>query len=80
MKEISGPGGEDMRLRAQIVVDIDANDFMEAAEHQKTLQKYLREIQARYPGATLSIRERRQRTHNDAVPARGQPQLRTITR
>jgi hypothetical protein len=50
-----------MRLRAQIVVDIDAGDYVEAAEHQNILQRYLKDIQARYPEASLTMRERRER-------------------
>lgn len=53
-----------MRLRAQIVVDIDAGDYVEAAEHQNTLQRYLKDIQSRYPNASLSMRERRERRHD----------------
>jgi hypothetical protein len=53
-----------MRLRAQIVVDIDAGDYVEAAEHQSALQHYLEEIQERYPNASLSMRERRERRHD----------------
>jgi hypothetical protein len=67
-----------MRLQAQIFLNIDASDFMEAAKHQSCLEKYLRDIQARYPDARLSIRERRQRKHDDAVPARSQARLRMI--
>ena len=50
-----------MRLRAQIVVDIDAGDYVEAAEHQNLLQQCLKEIQVRYPDASLTMRERRER-------------------
>ena len=50
-----------MRLRAQILVDIDAGDYVEAAEHQNLLQQYLKELQVRYPDASLTMRERRER-------------------
>jgi hypothetical protein len=67
-----------MRLRAQIIVDIDARDYVEAAEHQNTLQRYLDAIKANYPGATLNMRERRERRHDgiagaadDTASARG---------
>ena len=56
-----------MRLRAQIVVDIDAVDYVEAAGHQHTLQRYLEDIQSCYPGASLSMRERRERRHDGLV-------------
>ncbi|GAA0580108.1 hypothetical protein [Rhizomicrobium electricum] len=53
-----------MRLRAQIVVDIDADDYVEAAAHQNALKSYLEEIQARYPHAEMTMRERRERRHD----------------
>ncbi len=62
-----------MRLRAQIVVDIDANDYVEAAGHQSMLQGYLEEIQARYPNASLSMRERRERRHDGLAAAPDEP-------
>lgn len=50
-----------MRLRAQILVDISADDFVQAADHQKQLGDFLEQLRERYPGATMSIRERRER-------------------
>lgn len=58
-----------MRLRAQIIVDIDADDYVEAAEHQSALQRHLSDIQAQYPGASLTMRERRERRHDGLVHA-----------
>ena len=57
-----------MRLRAQIVVDIDATDYIEAAGHQNILQEILQDIQARYPNASLTMRERRERRHDGLAP------------
>lgn len=50
-----------MRLRAQIVVDLNAGNYIEAAEHQSLLQEFLKGLQNRYPKASLTIRERRER-------------------
>lgn len=50
-----------MLLRAQISIDIEAADFVEAAEHQRTLETLLTEVRARYAEAVLDIRERRTR-------------------
>jgi hypothetical protein len=50
-----------MRLRAQITLDIDADDYVCAAEHQRLLEVYLEKITERYPTAKLLIRERRER-------------------
>ena len=61
-----------MRLRAQIIVDIDATDYIEAAEHQNQLRIFLQEIQARYPMASLSMRERRERKHDDLILPRSE--------
>jgi hypothetical protein len=62
-----------MRLRAQIVVDIDADDYVEAAAHQNALKSYLEEIQARYPNAEMTMRERRERRHDGLVLEASEP-------
>jgi hypothetical protein len=51
-----------MRLRAQITLDIDADDYVNAAEHQRVLEEFLEKLAQRYPNAKLLIRERRERT------------------
>jgi hypothetical protein len=56
-----------MRLRAQITVDFEAADFVEAAAHQKVIQRHLEQIQADYPNANLAIRERRERRPEKAM-------------
>ena len=53
--------GGSMRLRAQILVDLNAGNYIEAAEHQSLLQEFLKGLQNRYPKASLTIRERRER-------------------
>ena len=53
--------GGSMRLRAQILVDLNAGNYIEAAEHQSLLQEFLKGLQDRYPKASLTIRERRER-------------------
>jgi hypothetical protein len=58
--------GGSMRLRAQILVDLNAGNYIEAAEHQSLLQEFLKGLQDRYPRASLTIRERRER-RGDAV-------------
>ena len=50
-----------MKLRAEIVVDITSDNFIEAAEHQKVLEQFLNDLREKYPGATLAMRERRLR-------------------
>lgn len=48
-----------MKLRAQFVVDVSADDFVQAADHQKRLAAFLETLKAEYATATLTIRERR---------------------
>lgn len=50
-----------MKLRAQIIVDINAEDYVAAADHQRSLEELLTRVRGQYPNAQLSIRERRQR-------------------
>lgn len=49
-----------MKLRAQFVVDVTADDFVEAAEHQRRLAEFLQSLKTQYACATLTIKERRQ--------------------
>jgi hypothetical protein len=49
-----------LRLRAQLVVDVEAANFLEAAEHQARLERLVAELAQAYPQASLTIRERRE--------------------
>lgn len=51
-----------MRLRAHITIDIDADDFIAAADHQRAVQAMLDQVRDAYPQAALEFRERRDRT------------------
>lgn len=62
-----------MRLRAQIVVDLNAGNYIEAAEHQSLLQEFLKGLQNRYPKASLTIRERRERRSDSVALAAQAP-------
>lgn len=55
-------------MRAQIVVDFNAEDYVAAAEHQRTLEQLLHHVRGQYPNAQVSIRERRERKA-EALPA-----------
>ena len=55
-------------LRATITVDMEAGDYIEAAEHQALLQKVLAQIRQDYPGAWLTLGGRHKR--GDAQPGR----------
>jgi hypothetical protein len=56
-----------LHLRAQIVIELDAADFVEAAAHQNRLETVLKQLHDAYPHAQLSIRERRDRGARPAV-------------
>ena len=49
-----------MKLRALITIDIDADDFIDAAAHQRQVEAMLSDLRAKYPAASLVFRERRQ--------------------
>lgn len=53
--------GNSMELRAQIIVDISASDFVQAADHQSRLTGFVQELKTHYPEVQLVIRERRDR-------------------
>lgn len=53
--------GADMQIKAEIVIEIEAADFIEAADHQRLVQDIHRTVQASYPQAALHLRERRER-------------------
>jgi hypothetical protein len=50
-----------LRLRAEIVIEVDAADFVEAAQHQSRLETFVEQLHDLYPRARLVIRERRDR-------------------
>lgn len=50
-----------IHLRAEILIEFDAADFVDAASHQGRLAHAVAALQHEYPGAKLSIRERRPR-------------------
>ncbi len=58
-----------MKIRARIVVDIDAMNYTEAAEHQRHLELLLENVRTRYKAAQLQIRERRERKAHQASEA-----------
>lgn len=60
-----------MRLRAQILIDIDANDFADAATHQHRLESIYAAIRDQYGQAQLEFRQRRQRPARQAAIGRG---------
>jgi hypothetical protein len=68
-----------MKLSGQISIELTVDDFVAAADHQRRLEGLLTLIRATYPGATLAMRERRERkdmTLARAAPRAGLPHIR----
>ena len=59
---LSDAEDEPVRLRATITIDIEAADFVEAADHQRRLEIMLGDFKREYHQATLQFRERRERS------------------
>lgn len=50
-----------MKLCGQISIELTVDDFIQAADHQRRLERLLADIRQAYPDATLAMRERRER-------------------
>ncbi len=59
-----------MRLRATIVIDIEAADFVEAADHQRKIETFVTELKAAYGEVTLDFCERRTPRRGRRLPPR----------
>ncbi|MDP3406207.1 MAG: hypothetical protein Q8S03_16075 [Brevundimonas sp.] len=57
-----------MRLKAIFTVEIEAEDFVSAADHQKRLEQILLAVRDEFPQAELKLTERRTRR---SAPVRG---------
>lgn len=45
-----------MRLRAQFTVEIEVEDYVEAAEHQRAVEGLFHDVRQRYSNAEMSFR------------------------
>ena len=52
-------GAYGIRFRTEITIDIDAIDYLAAAEHQTRIETMLRDLREAYPNLVLSVRPRR---------------------
>lgn len=59
-----------MKLCGQISIELPVGDYFAAADHKKRLEEILDYIRSHYPGATLEVRERRERKAMQLTPAR----------
>jgi hypothetical protein len=48
-----------MKLRAELVIDLEAEDYIGAAEHQRFVETVFSGLKERYGQATMSIRQLR---------------------
>jgi hypothetical protein len=46
-----------MKLRAQIVIEVEALDFVSAANHEQNIQAIFKSLKKDYDGAQLEFRE-----------------------
>jgi hypothetical protein len=46
-------------LRATITIDVEALDYLEAADHQKRIEVHLAQVKEAYPDAWMVLSERR---------------------
>ncbi len=65
-----------VRLRVTIQIDIDAEDYRDAAAHQGRLEQHMSALQAQYPTVGISVKERRGPRTPAASPLRT-PHVRT---
>jgi hypothetical protein len=56
-----------MKLRAQIMIEVEAEDFLAAANHERAIQDIFRTLQSDYSSAQLEFREVRSKTPKDGV-------------
>ena len=58
-----------LTLRAQITIEVSAQDYVEAAEHQRRTEALLAAVRAEYPAASFTFHHRRPRLAGDGEPA-----------
>jgi hypothetical protein len=60
-----------VKIRVAIMIDVDAEDYLAAAEHQAKIQRHLDRIRDEYPLANLAVSQRRRVTQR--IPRRHGP-------
>jgi hypothetical protein len=60
-----------MQLRARIVIEMEAADFAEAADHQRRLEAVFNDVRHTYRDAKLEFKHRRARVARTAPGADG---------
>lgn len=68
-----------MKLRAEICIEIEANDYIDAADHQRSVETLFGEVKAKYGQASLAIRQLRERQTTTPRARRQEPRHRHNT-
>jgi hypothetical protein len=68
-----------MKLRAEICIEIDAEDYIAAADHQRSVEQLFGDVKAKYSQASLAIRQMRERHTPKSSPRRQEPRHRHHT-
>jgi hypothetical protein len=66
-----------MRVNAKFALELDALDYVEAAEHQKKLEVFLDTLRELYPTAALRFTARREAARRER-PAPGEARGRRV--
>ena len=48
-----------LKLRVEVMLEIEAEDFIAAAEHQRVLEAHVEQLRKLYPQVRMVLRERR---------------------
>ena len=59
-----------MKLRAEITIEVDAKDFVGAADHQRRIEALMQSVRREYQEARLEFRERKPRPPRNLPAAR----------
>jgi hypothetical protein len=68
-----------MKLRAELVIDLEAEDYIGAAEHQRFVETIFSELKDRYSQATMSIRQLRDKREGEGLGRSSTPRFRHHT-
>ncbi|HST90958.1 MAG TPA: hypothetical protein VLJ13_02035 [Brevundimonas sp.] len=61
----AGPARRQMHLKAVITIELDAADYIEAAEHQRLIEAAFGHVRTAFQDAELDLRESRPRRQSD---------------
>ncbi len=59
-----------LRIKAQITIELEARDLIEAGEHQRRLEAHYQDVRSSYPEARLDLKDYRARGSGRAMISR----------